>query len=116
MSHEASFYTDQLDSRSGHISKDVDLKYLAEKQTELELAQVALKRGMNEESYIMEVVVLPPVSRSNHYSASIISLNCFGLPQLTVDNSDFSVQCCLSSCPSVRLVGNCTDTIKKHFV
>ena len=56
---EASFYTDQLGFRCGRLSKDVDLKYVAEKQTELKLAQVALKRGMIEESYIMEVDVEP---------------------------------------------------------
>ena len=33
---EACFYTDQLNSRRGRISEDVDLKYVAKKQTELE--------------------------------------------------------------------------------
>ena len=59
---EACFYTDQLSSRCGRISEDVDLKYVTEKQTELELAQAALKRDMCEESYISEVDVEPSVS------------------------------------------------------
>ena len=109
---EACFYTDQLSTRRGRISEDIDLKYVAEKQTELELEEVALKRGMSEESYIMEVDVEPSVSTSHDASTSNISLNRSGLPRLTVNHSDFSVQCCLSSRPSVRLVRNCTDTIK----
>ena len=59
---------------------------------------------MNEELYITEVDVEPPVSRFNDNITSIISLNRSGLPRLTVDYSDFSVQCCLSIRPSVRLV------------
>ena len=47
---EACFYTDQLSSRRGRISEDVDLKYVAKKQTELELKEVAMKRGTTEES------------------------------------------------------------------
>ena len=39
----ACFYTDQLCSRCGRISEDIDLKYVAEKQTELKLAAVTLK-------------------------------------------------------------------------
>ena len=71
------------------ISENFDLKYVAEKQTiELELAQVVFMRGMIEESYIMEVGVEPPVSRSYDDSTSIISCNRSGLLRLTVDHSD----------------------------
>ena len=88
------------------------MKYVAKKQTELELEEVAMKRGMSEESYIMEVDVEPSVSRSHDSSTSNISLDCSGLPRFTLNHSDFSVQCCLSSRPFVRLVRNFTDTIK----
>ena len=51
----------------------------------------------------------------NDDSTSFISLNHSGLPQLTVDNSDFSVQCCMFSYSSFRLVQNCTDTINNNL-
>ena len=109
---EACFYTDQLSSRCGRISEDVDLKYVTEKQTELELAQAALKRDMCEESYISEVDVEPSVSSSNDGRSTIISTNRSGLVRLTKNHSNFAVQCCLSNRPSVRTVRNFTDTIK----
>ena len=109
---EACFYTDQLSSRCGRISEDVDLKYVTEKQTELELAQAALKRDMCEESYISEVDVEPSVSSSNDGRSTIISTNRSGLVRLTKNHSHFAVQCCLSNRPSVRTVRNFTDTIK----
>ena len=88
---EACFYTDQLSSRCGRISEDVDLKYVTEKQTELELAQAALKRDMCEESYISEVDVEPSVSSSNDGRSTIISTNCSGLKRLTKNHSHFAV-------------------------
>ena len=109
---EATFYADQLGSRRGRISEDVDLKYVSEKQTELELAQAAVKKNMMEESYIMEIDVEPPVFRHSDSSTSGVSLSRSGLPRLTAHQSHFSVQCCLSNRPSLRLVRNCTDTIK----
>ena len=75
---KACFYTDQLSSRCGRISEDVDLKYEDEKQTELELAEVALKRDMCEESYISEVDVEPSVSSSTDSRSTIISTNRSG--------------------------------------
>ena len=83
---EACFYTDQLSSRCGRISVDIDLKYVTEKQTELELAQVAMKQDMCEESYISEIDVEPSFSSSNDGRSTIISNNRSGLVRLFCDH------------------------------
>ena len=109
---EACFYTDELSSRCGCISEDVDFKYVAEKQTELELAEVALKRDMCEESYISEIDVEPFVFSSKDDRNTMTSTNRSGLVRLTKNHSDFAVQWCLSNRLSVQMFRNFTDTIK----